>query len=387
MLGEKILFMVSALIALGVLILIHEWGHFWVARKLKFNVQEFSIGFGPKLFRWKGRDGIVYHLRLLAFFGGFVRIKEIEDDLLQEPESPQARPPKEIFRRIAVIFAGPTANFLMAILLLFVYSLWWAGFRTTTEIASVSEGGPAEKAGIKPGDQIIGFAYLRQHLPYSPVFHRELRCYIANHPGKPIRLLIRRDFHEFPVIVVPNRREGFQIVHTPHPNARGIQRWLQRIFGRLEKEEFGLIGVSFKTEPIPAMPWQQRLKEALPMTWDNLIATWKQVTLPFTQPILLREVSGPIRIVYEVAAHRWLGVMEQVRVFALISFALAFLNLFPFPILDGGRILFLLIEFAIRRRIYNLEVKANYVGLALLVALLLFVTLKDLHFVLLRGQQ
>jgi regulator of sigma E protease len=79
--------------------------------------------------------------------------------------------------------------------------------------------------------------------------------------------------------------------------------------------------------------------------------------------------------------------MEQIRVFALISFALAFINLFPFPILDGGRILFLLIEFISRRRIYNLEVKANYVGLALLVALLLFVTLKDLHFVLLRGQQ
>jgi len=385
--GEKILFMLSALIGLGILILVHEWGHFWVARKLKFNVQEFSIGFGPKLLGWQGRDGITYHLRLFAFFGGFVRIKEIEDDLLQQPESPHARPAREIFRRIAVIFAGPAANFLIAAILIFVYSVWWAGFRTTTEIASVSEGSPAEKSGLRPGDQIVGFAYLRQQLPYSPVFARELRCYIASNPGKPIRLLVRRDFHEFPVIVVPNRKEGFRIVHTPHPNAQGIQRWLQRVFGRLEREEFGLIGIAFKTEPIPAMPWHARLKEALPMTWDNLVEMWKQVTLPFTQPILLREVSGPIRIVYEVVAHRWLGIMEQIRVFALISFALAFINLFPFPVLDGGRILFLLIEFVSRRRIYNLEVKANYVGLALLVALLLFVTLKDLHFVLLRGQQ
>lgn len=387
MLGEKILFMLSALIGLGILILIHEFGHFWVARKLKFNVQEFSIGFGPKLLGWRGKDGIVYNLRLFAFFGGFVRIQEIEDDLLQQPESPHARPAREIFRRIAVIAAGPIANLLVAVFLLFVYSVWWAGFRTTTEIAAVSEGSPAEKAGLMPGDQIVGFAYLRMHLPYSPTFHRELSCYIRNHPGQPIRLLIRRDFYEFPVIVVPNRKEGFRITHTPHPQARGIQRWLQRIFGRLEKDEFGLIGIAFKTEPIPAMPWWERLKEALPLTWDNLVDTWQRVTLPFTQPILLREVSGPIRIVYEVVVHRWLGVMEQIRVFALISFALAFLNLFPFPILDGGRILFLLIEFIGRRRIYNLEVKANYVGLALLLALVLFVTLKDLHFVLMRGQQ
>ncbi|MCS7264168.1 MAG: site-2 protease family protein [Armatimonadetes bacterium] len=387
MLGEKILFMISALIGIGILILVHEFGHFWVARKLKFNVQEFSIGFGPKLLGWKGKDGILYNLRLFAFFGGFVRIKEIEDDLLIQPESPKARSGSEIFRRIAVIAAGPGANILLAIFLLFIYSAWWAGFRTVPEIASISEGSPAEKAGLQVGDYIVGFAYLRQQLPYSPNFFRELRCYIANNPGKPIRLLVRRDFREFVVTIVPNRKEGFRVVHTPDPNAKGLTRFLQRIFGRLEKEEFGLIGVAFKTEPIPAMPFKERLIQAFPLTWENILDTWQRITLPFTQPILLREVSGPIRIVYEVVAHRWLGVMEQVRVFALISFALAFINLFPFPILDGGRILFLLIEFIGRRRIYNLEVKANYVGLALLVALLLFVTFKDLYFVLTRGQQ
>ncbi len=387
MLGEKILFMLSALIGIGILILVHEFGHFWVARKLKFNVQEFSIGFGPKLLGWKGKDGILYNLRLFAFFGGFVRIKEIEDDLLLQPESPYARPAREIFRRVAVIAAGPAANILLAIVLLFVYSTWWAGFRTIPEIASISEGSPAEKAGLKVGDYIVGFAHLRQQLPYSPAFLNEVRCYIANNPGKPIRLLVRRDFREFAVTVVPNRKEGFRIVHQPDPKASGISRFLQRVFGRIEKEEFGLIGVAFKTEPIPAMPWSQRLAKALPLTWNNLVDTWQRITLPFTQPILLREVSGPIRIVYEVVVHRWLGVMEQIRVFALISFALAFINLFPFPILDGGRILFLFIEFVSRRRIYNLEVKANYVGLALLLALILFVTLKDLHFVLMRGQQ
>ncbi len=387
MLGEKILFMLSALIGIGILILIHEFGHFWVARKLKFDVQEFSIGFGPKLLGWTGKDKIVYNIRLFFLLGGFVRIREIEEDLLVQPESPYARSAREIFRRIAVIVAGPTSNILLSVFLLFIYSLWWAGFRTIPEIASISEGSPAEKAGLKVGDYIVGFAYLRQQLPYSQIFFDELRCYIVNNPGKPIRLLIRRDFHEFFVTVVPNRKEGFKIVHKPDPKALGISRFLQQIFGRIEKEEYGLIGVAFKTEPIPAMPWSERLVQAFPLTWANLVDTWRRVTLPFTRPILFREVSGPIRIVYEVVVHRWLGMMEQIRVFALISFALALINLFPFPILDGGRILFLLIEFISRRRIYNLEVKANYVGLALLIALILFVTLKDLHFVLMRGQQ
>ncbi|MFA0753098.1 MAG: hypothetical protein IMHGJWDQ_000869 [Candidatus Fervidibacter sp.] len=385
--ADKLLVVVSALIGIGILILVHEFGHYWVARRLRFDVQEFSIGFGPRVFGWRGKGGIAYNLRLFFFFGGFVRIREIEEDLVQPPESPYARPAREIFRRIAVIAAGPATNFLLAAMLLFVYSLWLAGFRATTEIATVAEGSPAEKAGLLAGDQIVGYAYIRQKLPYSPLFLREVQCYIANHPGKPIRLLIRREFHEFPVIIVPNRREGFRLVHEPDLHARGLTRWLQRFFGRLEKEELGLIGVVFKTEPIPAMPWQERLSKALPLTWDNLVTTFQQVTLPLTQPILLREISGPIRIVYEVVAHRWVGLMEQIRIFALISFALAFLNLFPIPLLDGGRILFLMVEFVGRRRFYNLEVKANYIGLAFLVLLLLFVTAKDLYFVLLRLQQ
>jgi len=91
-----------ALLGIGILILVHEWGHFWVARRVGLTVQEFSIGVGPSLLRWQGRDGVVYRLRLFFLFAGFVRIVEIEQDLLQKPTSPFARPTKDLLRRIAV---------------------------------------------------------------------------------------------------------------------------------------------------------------------------------------------------------------------------------------------------------------------------------------------
>lgn len=371
-----------ALLGIGILILVHEWGHFWVARRLGLTVQEFSIGFGPPLLSWRGKDGTLYNLRLLFLFAGFVRILEIEQDLLQKPTSPVARPARELLRRIAVIAAGPATNIVLAIILLFLYSLWDAGLRSTTQIAAVAEGGPAAQAGLRPGDEIVGLAGLRPKVPYSRTFMQELLCYIGSHPGKPVRLWVRRDFQEFSVTLIPNKRTIYYLTHEPDPRARGWQQWLQRWLGRLEPRTIGMVGIVFMREPVPTLSWQERLRLAIPLTWMYLGDAARQIVLPFTQPLLLREVSGPIRIVYEVVASRWRGLMEQVRVFAFISFVLAIVNLFPLPLLDGGRILFLLVELVSRRRIYNIEVKATYIGFAFLIALFLLITLKDLHFVL-----
>lgn len=366
-----------AVIGIGFLILIHELGHFKVARWLKFTVQEFSIGFGPKLFSWVGRNGVLYCVRYLFLFGGFVRIKEIEQDLLEEPQTLKARPIRDILRRVAVIAAGPTVNFLAAFLLFFIYSFWMAGLKGSSEIASVQEGGPAAQAGLRPGDELVGFGnFKRAKLS-------EVVCYIRNHPEKPIRLWVRRDFEYFPVLLIPRRVTEYLLIHDPSPDSSPFRRVMERVFGRVEKRWRGLIGVTFKMEPIPGgISFPERFSEAISLTLGELLFAWHSITVVFTHPILFRELAGPIRITYEFVANRWQGIMKQIEVLGIISFAVAFLNLLPIPLLDGGRILFLFVELLSRRRFYRLEVKATYIGLAFIIALAIFVVFKDLHFLL-----
>ncbi|MCS7224017.1 MAG: M50 family metallopeptidase [Armatimonadetes bacterium] len=377
---DKLTAAVIAILALGFLILIHEWGHLWVALRAKMTVQEFSIGFGPPLLRWQSRSGILYTLRLILF-GGFVRIKEIEEDLLQPAESPWARPGRDLLRRAAVIAAGPAMNIVAAIILFFVYSLWAAGLRSTTEIAAVSEGSPAEKAGLQPGDEILAIGYLNR--TDRPTILR----YISSHPGRPVRLRIRRNGTHLVVTPIPNRKVEYYPVRKVRPGLTGWQKWREILFGRIEMHEFGLIGVTFKMEPIPAQPLSERLVIALGMTLDNLWVGWQAVTAPFREPLLFAKAAGPIRMTYEFVAYRWLGFMDQIRFIGIISFALALINLFPIPVLDGGRLLFLFMEFVARRRIQKLELSATYISFTLLILLIAFIALKDIHYVLFtRGQ-
>ncbi len=377
---DKLTAAAATLFGIGLLILIHEWGHFWTARRMKLTVQEFSVGFGPALLRWRGRSGILYALRSL-FLGGYVRVKEIEEDLMVIPESSYARPSREILRRGAVVLGGPMMNIFAAVLIFFIYSLWFAGLRVSPVIASVSQGSPAEKAGLGPGDEIVAIAYLERTELAT------IQRYISNHPGRPVRLKIRRDTSYLTLTIVPNRKVQYVPVRRHRTDAAGLARLREILFGRLERQEFGLIGVTFQLEPVPGQLFTERLKVAVLLTVESIWIAWQAVVAPFREPLLFADVAGPIRMTYEFVSYRWLGIMDHLRALGIISFALALINLFPIPVLDGGRILFLLMELIGRRRIYTLELRATYVGYVLLIMLMAFIALKDLHYVLfLRGR-
>lgn len=346
---------VAFIIMLGLLIFVHEFGHFFVAKRVGIKVEEFALGMGPKLVSTQVGE-TVYSIRALPL-GGFCKMagenpyedKQTEAAALpQNPGSGRMFYDKTVLQRAAVLGAGPFMNFVLAAL---IFMLFFSvvgvptDFSRSTVIGDVLAGGPAADAGLLPGDKILAVNDIQVRA------WDELAKAINAYPDTEVKLTVERQDRQLviPVVPKPDRPGGVGLI--------GI--WPKAI--KTERVGFfKAVGLGFIQTG--------RVIAGLYVALVQLITG--EIIGPLTGPVGIAKIAGQ--------AARF-GLPNYLYLMALLSIQLGILNLLPLPALDGGRLVFLGVE-AVRRRPVNPEREGfvHFIGFALLMLFLLVITFKDI---------
>jgi regulator of sigma E protease len=345
--------LISAIFLLGILIFIHELGHFLLAKKNGVLVEKFSIGFGPKLLSRK-RGETEYVLSAIPL-GGFVKMygesvdAEIEDGLKDRSFAH-----KPLKARFAIVFAGPLFNFVLAV---FIYMLiFMAGTpRFLASVGDVMEGMPAQTAGIQKGDMILALDGT------SMKYWDEMSGYVSQKPGTPVTFTIER--------------EGriINLVLTPESVAD------KNLFG----EEVNLGRVGIQRGELTEVARELNPAKAL---WKGVVQTYNVSELMimgvvkiFQRVVPADSLGGPIMIVQMAKDSAETGFISFFSFMAIISINLGILNLLPIPVLDGGHLMFFTLEAIIRRPVsVKLREYANMAGLSFLLFVMFFAFYNDI---------
>lgn len=337
---------IIAILIFSLIILFHELGHFLLAKRNGIRVNEFSLGLGPTLVGFT-RGETKYSIKLLPFGGACMM--EGEDEESSDEASFQK---KSVWARISVVAAGPVFNFIMAFVFAFILILC-VGFDRPV-INDVIEGHPAQEAGIEAGDTIVSMNGKRIH------FYREVSLYTFFHPGEPIDIVYQRDGEQMEATVNPvfDEEQG---------------KYLIGFYGTGVREK-GNVLESLKYSAFELKYW-------INTTFDSL-------KMLVTGRVGFNDMQGPVGIVKTIGdtydesksdGGFWVFV-NMLNIAILLSANLGVMNLLPIPALDGGRLVFLVIE-AIRRKRINPEKEGmvHFVGLMLLLVLMVVVMFNDVR--------
>ena len=337
-----------AILALGVLIIVHEGGHFLVARLSGMRVDRFSIGFGPKLFSFK-RGETIYQIAAIPL-GGFVQIAGLNPgEEGMAANDPRAYPNRPVWQRLATIFAGPATNYIFAAVMLVGMFLAWGvpGLGKAPVVDEVIDKSPAASAGLEPEDEI-------KSVDGKKVDDGNQVLPIVNASGgKPIAVDIVRNGKPMAITVTPakNGSSGYLM----GVKLGGVQTWEQLSTGT-------------------------RIKEAL--TYPARYSVFVLDTL-VTGGVkqIWQQGSGPAGIVGEIKKRIEHGPKQALMIIAMISIYLGLFNLLPLPGLDGGRLVFLGWEAVSRKRVNErIEQTVHMVGVLMLLALIIVISFKnDFH--------
>ncbi|MFH1350922.1 MAG: RIP metalloprotease RseP [Pseudomonadota bacterium] len=343
------------LVVLGILIFFHELGHFLVAKYFGVKVLKFSLGFGYKLLGKKIGD--TEYLISTVPLGGYVKmLGENDDDTESLPpeEAERSFNNQHVLKRIAIVAAGPIFNLLLALVLFCGLYMISGDHIMTTEIGQIRPGSPADKAGIKKGDTILSV----QDKPVES--WSEIKERVQNKQGKPLVMTVQRGEEILSMTVIPE------------------EAIVKNIFG--EDVKSALIGIvaSGKYKKIEMGPWKS-IREAFRKTSELIGLTCLTIVKLFQGIISIKTLGGPILIGQMTGQLAQESFSYLIPLLAIISINLGILNLLPVPILDGGVIIFLLLEMIMGK---PLSIKkrdlAQKTGLFLLGLLIVVVTINDL---------
>ncbi|HET6515769.1 MAG TPA: RIP metalloprotease RseP [Thermodesulfovibrionales bacterium] len=342
----------SALILLGILIFVHELGHFLFAKMMNVKVLKFSLGFGPKILG--KRYGETEYLLSSIPLGGYVKMVG-EDQLEEINEEDRARAFnfQPVWKRLLIVLSGPLFNILFAAIVFMCVFLTGVP-SLLPEVGEVMPDSPAARSGMTKGDAIF-------EVEGIPI-HRwdEMTEIIHKSPGKPLAIKIKRGSEVIALNVTPERKA------------------MPNLFG--EKKEVGLIGIkpsgnTFTEKESIGGAFGQAAKR----TWDISVLTVVSVVKIIQRIIPADTIGGPILIFQMAGEQASQGPMNFFAFMAVISINLGIANLLPIPILDGGHVLFLGIE-VIRRKPLSEKVVmiAQRVGLTILVAIMVLAFYNDI---------
>lgn len=328
---------IAAILLFGVIVFIHELGHFLLAKKAGIRIHEFAVGMGPKLYS-KQKGETLYSIRLLPL-GGYCAM-EGEDG---ESTDPRSFGQKSILQRASVLFAGPFFNIVLAVILLIPVFMYMGAPSTT--LGQIIPDSPASAVGLEVNDKIVN---INGHEINS---WEDVVSNLHSSEGKEVQITVDRD----------GELKVFDV--TPEKNAEG--NYVIGIAYKPERSFFGSIGSAFTT--------------TVEMTKQMIIFVGQLFTGSVPGGVE-NAVTGPVGVISIVSDQASKGIFNLMYIGSVISLNLGILNLLPIPALDGGRLVMLAIE-GIRggkRLDPNKEAAIHMVGFALLMGFMVFITYKDI---------
>ncbi len=348
--------LVSFIVVLGVLIFVHELGHFLFAKLFRVKVLKFSLGFGPKLI--SKTVGETEYLISAFPLGGYVKmLGENPEEAADAEDSERSFAARPVWNRFFIVLAGPLFNLLFSVLLFFMIFMVMGipENRDSTVIGQVSPDSPAEQAGIEAGDMIVDIS------GQGIATWMDVLNSVSSSNGEELQFTVRRGTEELVLSITPELDSV--------TNVFGEEVEQRFMIGIVKKEQIEYQRVG----PIAAMQagiWQ---------TWMFIYLTFMGVVKIIQNVVPASELGGPILIAQLAGEQARAGWLNLAHFMGLLSVNLGILNLLPIPVLDGGHLVFLTVE-GIRRKPLNerAQILAQQVGIALLGTLMLFVFYNDI---------
>ena len=359
-------YLLPFLFVLTTVVFFHELGHFLVARWCGVGVRTFSVGFGPELVGFTDRRGTRWRISAIPL-GGYVKFNGDDSeastpnrDALAEMSEEERRTTfagKTVWQRAAIVAAGPIANFILAIAIFAALFTLYGRETTSARVDTVVAGTVAERAGFKPGDVVLSIDGERIDS------FNDLQRIVSGSADRELEIVVDRNGAPVTIRAVPERRE------------------VRDNFGNVHR--VGQLGLSRTTDPSSIVVERYDLPQAVVLGAQE---TWFVVsrTMAYLRDVVIGresadQLGGPIRVAQVSGQVATIGFTALVHLAAVLSVSIGLLNLFPIPMLDGGHLLFYLIEAVRGRPLSDRAQDIGFrIGLAAVLMLMLFTTWNDI---------